>query len=103
MELGPVVLLIRLLVHQVDTEVHPTVPPGWRWAVMAGGGEHDDMGRCANAGWCPTEQEASIEGEMVAVAAVKACRILGVDVRYEQVRLDYDPIPADHDTVTIGG
>lgn len=104
MELGPVVLLIRLVTHQVDTAVHPTVPPGWRWAVMVGDAAHDDMSRCANAGWCPTALEASLTGETVAVAAVKACRMLGLDtVRYEQVRLDYDPIPAGHDTVTIGG
>lgn len=100
---SPVVLLIRLVLHEIDTVIHPTIPPGWRWAVMVGAVEHHDMSACANAGWCPSETEAALEGEMVAVTAVKVARMLGVPVSYEQVRLDYDPIPVDGDLVTIGG
>jgi hypothetical protein len=98
-----IVVLLRLVVHEVDTAVHTTVPPGWRWAVMVGDGPHDDMSRCANAGWQPNLSGAELEGEMVAVAAVKALRMSGLDVRYEMTRLDYDPIPAEGDTIAIGG
>lgn len=101
MGLGLMVFL-RLVTHAVDTTSHPTVPAGWRWAVMVGDVPHDDMSHCANAGWQPDSRGAEFEGEMVAVAVAKAMRISGLDVRTEVTRLDYDPIPADGDTVAIG-
>lgn len=88
---------VTLLVHPVDTEAHPTVPPGFRWAVMLGDGRDDDMSRCAEARWCPTEYEASFEGEMVAVAVAKALRAYGIPVEMQKTRLDHDPIPAGAD------
>jgi hypothetical protein len=88
---------IILVTHPIDHHRHPTVPPGWRWAVMAGTLDYEDMGRCANAGWCPTRQEAQMEGEMVAVTAVKAARMFGLALGYRSVELDHDPILADAD------
>lgn len=103
---GNLVLLVpkvTLLVHPVDTSIHSTIPPGFRWAVMLGDGRHDDMGCCAEARWCPTEHEASLEGEMVAVAVAKALRMFGVPIQPpNRVVLDHDPIPAGGDTVSLG-
>lgn len=91
---------VTLVVHPIDTDAHPTVPAGWRWAVMAGTTTPPaDTRLCCNAGWCPTESEASVEGEMVAAAAVKALRMFGVPAAYNMLRLDRDPIPAGHDTL----
>jgi hypothetical protein len=99
--------LITLIVHPINTDAHPTVPPGWRWAVMVGEGPSgrarlDDMRRCAEARWCPTQSEAALEGEMVAVAVAKALRMCGVPVAGEARPLDFDPIPAGADTISIG-
>lgn len=100
----PVVLLteVTLFVHEVDTTAHPTVPPGWRWAVHAGGGRPADLSLCVNAGWCPTRNEALFEGERNAATAVKACRVFGVPVEYRQRDLAADPIPAGCDFINVG-
>jgi len=95
--------LITLVIHPIDTEKHPTVPPGWRWAVMVGDGPYDDMNRCAEARYNPTEAEADLEGEMVAVAVVKALRIAGLPAGCRTEHLDHDPIPAGGDHISIGG
>ncbi len=73
------------------------MPPGWRWAVQVGGTPPTDLDYCANAGWCPTETEAWLEGEMVAAAAVKALRMFGIPAAYRRLPLDHDPIPAGGD------
>lgn len=98
--------MITLIVHPINTDAHPTIPPGWRWAVMVGdrvaGFRLDDMRRCANAGWCPTQSAALLEGEMVAVAVAKGLRISGVATPMETRHLDFDPIPAGADEISIG-
>lgn len=93
---------VTLFVHEIDTGRHPTIPPGWRWAVHAGGGEPGDLSRCVNAGWCPSKIEALMEGEQNAATAVKACRVFGVPAGYRQHELDFDPIAIGEDFVTIG-
>jgi hypothetical protein len=88
-----VVLLIEVIVHAIDVERHPTIPSGWRWCVQLGGEPYDDKSRMLNAAWCPTRHEACVEGEMVAVAAVKALRLCGQPVDYRGVvELAADPI-----------
>lgn len=93
---------ITVLVHPIDTGAHPTVPPGWRWAVMVGDGPMSEVGRCVNAGWCPNGGEAALEGEMVGAACTKALRMLGMPAGYARVDLDHDPIPAGGDAIHIG-
>lgn len=96
------VVIVTVFVHEVDTEAHVTVPPGWRWAVHVGTNPHD-LRSCVNAGWCPSAGAAGLEGEMVGVAVAKALRLAGVDVRYAAVsRLDVDPCPAGLDSVSVG-
>lgn len=92
---------ITLVVHPIDTTAHPTVPPGWRWAVQVGGGRPDDVERCAQAGWTPTEAEAWAHGEPVAVAAVQACRTFSVPVSFRRLRLLRDPIPPGGDRIRV--
>lgn len=89
-------LPIYVLVHPIDTAAHPTYPPGWRWAVMIGDGAFSDTSRCANAGWCPTQEEATAEGDQNAATAVAAIQILSAHYR-GVVPLDHDPIPAEAD------
>lgn len=88
---------VTVVVHPVDTAVHPTYPEGWRWAVMVGGAGPTDLNYCAAAGHCPTETEAAFYGEQCGSTAVKALRMLGVPARYGYLRLGYDPIPAEAD------
>jgi hypothetical protein len=89
---------ITVVVHPIDPVAHPSVPEGWRWAVMAGVGTPPaDLGHCANAGWAPTEAEAWLEGETVGAAATKALRMFGVPATYSKLPLDFDPIPAGGD------
>lgn len=90
-----------LFVHPVDADAHPTVPPGWRWAVHAGGGRPADLTRCANAGWAPSRAGALAEGEQNAATAVKVARAFGVPAAYRLLELDHDPIPAGADGVTV--
>lgn len=90
----PVAPVVVLVVHPIDTKAHPMTPPGYRWAVMLGIGPFSDLARCPNAGWCPSEQEASLEGEMVAVTVVKSLRAFGIPVDYRFVKTEVDPIPA---------
>jgi hypothetical protein len=92
---------VTLVVHPIDTAAHPTVPPGWRWAVQVGGGRPDDVERCAQAGWTPTETQAWEAGEPCAVAAVQACRTFGIPAGYRRLRLLRDPIPAGRDQVRV--
>jgi hypothetical protein len=94
MDLPPVV---QVLVHPVDTTVHPTYPQGWRWAVMVGSVPPTDLDHCANAGMATTEQEASMLGKIVATAAAKALHMMGVPATSAYRLLDYDPIPAEAD------
>lgn len=98
--LAPVVMLV---VHPINTAAHPTVPAGWRWAVMLGEGSPSDVERCPNAGWCPTQQEAALEGETVAVTVAKALRAFGIPASFRTLTLDDDPIPAGGDRIHVGG
>jgi hypothetical protein len=96
------VVLLKCVIHPINTEAHPTVPPGFRWAVMVGDADPGDTGRCANAGWCPTSGEAQAEGDQNAATAARAMQLLGVDVRYAGVvRLASDPIPPDADQLNL--
>jgi hypothetical protein len=89
---------VTVVVHPIDVEKHPSVPPGWRWAVMAGAGTPaTDLALCANAGWEPTEYEAWLTGETVGAAAVKVMRMHGVPAQYSKLPLASDPIPAGGD------
>jgi hypothetical protein len=97
-------VIVSVFVHQIDGDAHPSVPPGYRWAVHLGGNPHD-LRSCLNAGWCPSEQVAGLEGEAVGVAVVKALRMCGVECRYAALRrLDVDPTPVEGsglDTVSV--
>jgi hypothetical protein len=86
-------VLLTVVAHQVDTEAHHTIPPGWRWCVMLGGEPWEDESRMLNAGWCPNRNEALVEGEAVGVAVGKALHALGHPVDYQVRELDHDPIP----------
>jgi len=94
---------ITVLVHPIDTSAHPSIPPGFRWAVYIGDGSWSDMQRCVNAGWCPTQGEAAMEGEAVGMTAVKAGRAYGLPLSYAVTTLDHDPIPAGADRIHVGG
>jgi hypothetical protein len=89
---------ITVIVHPIDTQAHPAIQPGWRWAVMVGAGcPPGDLSRCANAGWAGTEHQAWVDGETVGAAAVKALRMHGIAASYARLPLDHDPIPAGGD------
>jgi hypothetical protein len=95
------VVFLSVLVHPINTAAHPTIPPGYRWALMVGGGPPDDLSRCANAGWAPSKQAATAEGDQNGASATKALRIAGLDAAYRGVvELDTDPIPAGADLIT---
>lgn len=85
---------IVVTVHPINTDAHPTVPPGFRWAV-------DWCGQTLNAGWEPSRQSATMAGEAAMVCAVKAARLCGCTVGFDVVQLDTDPVPAGLDAVSI--
>lgn len=93
--------LITVVVHPIDTKVHPTYPTGFRWAVMVGGRALVDLDFCVNAGHGSGLQDALIVGEMNGASATKALRLLGVPARYNVLQLDYDPMPAEVDSRPI--
>jgi hypothetical protein len=100
MGLGDMVLLTTV-VHPIDVETHPSVPPGYRWAVMLGP-DPTDMDRCANAGWCPTRGEAEREGDQNAATATRALQLVHALARYGGVHhLDHDPIPTGGDRLNF--
>lgn len=93
-------VLLRVLIHPIDTAAHPSVPPGYRWALMVGDVPPADLTRCANAAWCPTRAEAIQEGDRNGASAARVLQILGHDARYAGViDLDSDPIPAGADRI----
>lgn len=93
---------VTVIVHPVDTSVHPSYPQGWRWAVMLGGRPAADISSCIGALICSEENEAALVGEQAGAAVVKALRAFGVAARFGSLRLDYDPIPAEADEQPIG-
>lgn len=95
-------VFLRAVVHPVDVDAHPTVPPGFRWAVMVGQAPDGDLRACANAGWCPTRAEAEAEGDRNAATATRALHIFGISAGYSGVSyVDVDPIPAGADRINV--
>jgi hypothetical protein len=90
---------LDVVVHPISTLAHPSVPPGWRWAVMVSPHQFDDMRRCANAGWCPDRTAALLEGEQAGVTAVRAFRLVGVESTWSTIELPADPIPPGGDQI----
>jgi len=86
---------LQAIVHPIDTDKHPTIPAGFRWCAQLGTDEADPAG-WLNAGWAPTESEAAVTGEMVAIAVRNALGRVGVPCDYlGAVVLGDDPIPAE--------
>jgi hypothetical protein len=113
-------VLIGVCVHEVNTLAHPSVPPGFRWAVHVGD-SWSDLKTCLNAGWEPTHAVAAMAGEAAGVCAAKVAqlfflrmskadidvdvvaRIVGDGVQMRTFHLDHDPVRAGGDFVTVGG
>jgi len=85
---------IVVTVHPINTEVHTTVPPGFRWAV-------EWTGSTLNAGWEPSQHAALLAGEASMVCAVRAARMCGAVVGHESVILDHDPIGSGSDHISV--
>lgn len=92
---------ITVVVHPVDRKAHPTYPPGYRWAVMAGSRQPADLRYCVNSGHESTIQMASVAGESHGAAACKALRIFGIPAQYSVIELDFDPIPMEADNLPL--
>lgn len=92
---------IAVVVHPVDTTIHPAIPAGYRWAVMVGGRPPADLAYCVQAGHDPVLEQAMVAGEMVGAACAQALRKLGTPARYAVKRLDWDPLPAAADGYPI--
>jgi hypothetical protein len=96
------VVFLVCYVHAINTEAHPMIPPGFRWAVMVGDVQPSDLARCANAHWAPTREAAAMEGDRNLATAVKAMQMVGVGARYGGVRfIDHDPNPAGADRLNF--
>lgn len=91
-------IVVKVFVHPVNIEAHPTLPPGWRWAVTLGDGPPDDLNWCINAHWAPTREIAELEGDRNLATAVRALQMLNQPARYGGVVvLDTDPLQAGAD------
>jgi hypothetical protein len=94
-------VLIGVVVHPINTLAHPSVPPGWRWAVHVGD-DWADLSTCLNAHWDRDEYSARLMGEAAAICAAKVARLLGSDVTTRSQVLDGDPIKPGSDLIKIG-
>jgi hypothetical protein len=93
------------LAHPVDTELHPTIPPGCRWAVYRSEGDGSppawtDLSACYGAGWSPEIGAAGFIADQAAHIALKAAahaERVAPDMTFgvRHVLLDFDPIPAE--------
>lgn len=92
---------VTVIVHPINRDVHPTYPPGFRWAVMVGSAVPTDLKFCVNAGHDYTAASAAVIGESHGAAVVKGLRIMGIRVRYNVLHLTHDPIPAEADTLSL--
>lgn len=93
-------ILLRLFVYPVDTALRPQIPPGFIWVLMVGDVPPEFPDRAANAHWAATREAAESEGDRALASAVRVLQMVGQPGRYGGVtHLDYDPIPADYDTV----
>lgn len=88
--------MVTVTVHPIDVDAHPTIPPGYRWAVGLDG-------HTLNAGWEPSRSSAAMAGEAAGVCAVRAAILCGADVSLKTIHLGHDPIPAsaDHEALTV--
>lgn len=93
--------VITIFVHPVDVEIHPTYPPGYRWAVHLGVGQPSSLKRCMQAGHCGTLREAQLAGDSHAAAIYRTLYSFGIDVNLKQEILDIDPIPAEADSIPL--
>jgi hypothetical protein len=86
------VVVIAVIVHPINTVIHTNVPEGFRWCVQFGT-DATDAAAWLNAGWCGTQTEAAVTGEMVASAVNKALAYAGASSSYAGViALAEDPI-----------
>jgi hypothetical protein len=100
---GPVLVPeVTVVIHPIDVGVHPTIPAGYRWAVMVGGVAPSNLDYCAGAGHAADESTAAVEGESHGSTVCKALRLMGAPARYGVLRLGYDPIPAEADHRPLG-
>ena len=87
--------------HPVDTQAHPTIPPGWRWAVYRSD-RFDDATECLGAGWAPEEGAAVFIADQAAAITVRALQLVGVESTISNHTLTIDPIAAGADMIKIG-
>lgn len=92
---------VALVVHEIDTSVHPAFGPGvWRWAVHVGGRPPAEVDYCVQAGGERSRGQAIDVGDQVAAAVTQALRIFGVPAGPPRLLLlDHDPIPAGGDRI----
>jgi hypothetical protein len=88
---------VVVTVHPIDTSIHPSYPPGWRWGITVGGKPINDLDYCVGAGHAPTERDAALRGEETGAAIVLAMRKFGIVAQYGFQRMTWDPIPASAD------
>lgn len=93
--------VVTSFAHPVDAAAHPSYPTGsYRWAVHVGGQPPGELAHCVQAGIEASLTHAAWRGEMVAAAAVKALRALGIPAAFASLLLDHDPIPAGVENVS---
>lgn len=89
-------MFLTLIVHPIDHDRHPSIPPGWRWAVMFDTDNPLQIERCLNAGWAPSADAARLDGDSNGATATVLARLLTQQpVELKRLPLDHDPIPAD--------
>jgi hypothetical protein len=94
-------MILYAVAHPIDTEQHPTIPPGFRWAVYRSD-RFEDATECFGAGWAPEEGAAVFIADQAAFIAAKALALVGVECELSNHKLDHDPIAAGQDFVRMG-
>jgi hypothetical protein len=94
-------MIFYAISHPIDTDAHPSLPAGFRWAVSSSS-DTSDSSACLGAGWAPDASTAAWIADQSGAIAVTAHRLAAGTANVETLLLDYDPIPADADNLNLG-
>lgn len=94
-------MILYAISHPINIVEHPTIPEGFRWTVSTSS-DPTNVAACLGAGWAPDADTAAWIAAQATAIAVGAVRLNGGVSEPAQIVLNYDPVPAGHDTLNIG-
>jgi hypothetical protein len=93
-------MILYAISHPIDTTVH-ALPAGFRWAVSTSD-DPSDVTACLGAGWVADSGAAAWIADQAAAIGAQANRMAAGTCEVVNLALNYDPIPADSDSIGLG-